>query len=130
MTAARCIGVGKLIHQNQLRLSFEDGVDVHLIELVAMIGHRLAVDDFESIDKRFCFLSPMRLDNADHHINAVRFARTSRHQHFIGLADARSCSQKYFQTAARFALRLFKQRIGGGPHIAKAKIVRYQALFP
>jgi hypothetical protein len=106
-----------------------DGIDIHLIELVAMIGHRLAVDDLKPIDKRFRFLSPMRLDNANHHINAVRFARTSRHQHFIGLANAGCCSQKYLETAARFALCLFKQRIGGRPHIAKAKIVRYQASF-
>ncbi len=130
VTAARRIGVGQLIHQNQLRLSFKDRVDVHLIEPMAMIGNFGAVDDFKSIDKRFGFLAPMRLDNADHDINVVSLARAPGHQHFVGFTDAGSCSQKYLQTATRFALRLFKQRIGGGSHIAKAKIVRYQALFP
>ncbi len=112
MAAARRVGVGKFVDEDQRRTPGKDGVEVHFLEDAALVVDPRAGNDLEAVDQRLGFLAAVRLDDADHHVHAVGQSCTARHQHFIGLADAGGGAEKDLQTAARLPLRMVKQRVG------------------
>ena len=94
MAAARRVRVRKLIDQNQARRPLKNGVDVHLAQGAAFIGHVTPGNDFMPADQRFRFDATVRFDNADHHIDAVPPPRDTFGQHLICLADPRRRAEK------------------------------------
>ena len=77
--AAGHIGVRKLVNDRDLRMARENCVDIHLLQVDAAIGNHAQRYDFEIADLVGGFLAPVRLDQADHHVNAL-FALEDGHR--------------------------------------------------
>jgi hypothetical protein len=109
--------MGKLIDQNNLRVSLEDGVEVHLFENVSMIVGPEARNDFEACEQGLRFSPSVSFDDANNNVRALDQPGASRHQHFVGFADAGSGADKHLEPAAAsiFAPRLFEERIWRRP---------------
>ena len=71
MTAAGRVGMGELVDQHDLRAAGDDGVEVHLLEPLALVFEPPAGDDLEPFEQRFRLLAAMRLDDADDDVVAV-----------------------------------------------------------
>jgi len=56
----------------------------------------------------------VRLDNADHNVNAVATPGLRRQQHFKGLADAGRRTEKDLQAATDLPLRFLQELLRGG----------------
>jgi len=117
VAAAGGICMGKLIDQNNLRVSLEDGVEVHLFENVSMIIGLDARNDFEAFEQGLRFRASMSFDNSDNDVRALGQLCSSKHQHFVGFADAGSRADKHLESAAASILapRLFKEGIWRRP---------------
>ena len=89
MTAARRIGVGELVDQHDLRPAGDDGVEVHLLEPLALVFDAPARDDLEAFQQRLRLLAAVGLDDADDDVVAVLLSGAGLLQHLVGLADAR-----------------------------------------
>ncbi len=100
VAAARRVGVGELVDEDQLRPSRQHGVDIHLVELAPLVLDAPPRDDLEAGDQRFGLLAAMRLDDADDDVDAFRQPRPRRLQHLIGLADARRGAEEYLEATA------------------------------
>ena len=99
MAAARCIGVRKLIDENDLRPPRDDGVEVHLLEALAFVLEAPAGHDFEALQQRFGLFASVGLHDADDNVVAVLLSGPGLLQHFIGFADARRGTHEDLQLA-------------------------------
>ncbi len=126
MTTAARIGMGKFIDEDELRAAGKDGVEIHLVELLAAIVDQPSRHDLETIDQRLGFLAAMGFDDADDDIEAICKARPAGHQHFIGLADAGGRTEKDLQPAATFLLGMLKESFRRGPGVGVAAVVRHK----
>ena len=98
--AARRVGVGQLVHQHQLRLARQDGVDVHLVQGAIAVRHLLARHDLEAVEQRFGLGALVGLDDADDDVDAFLAAGAPGGQHLVGLADAGGRAKKDLQPTA------------------------------
>ena len=114
MAAAFDIGMGKLVDQNDLRMTRDDRVEIHFGERLAFIFDVTARNGFEPAQQRLGLLAAMGLDNADNDVVAVFSARLRLQQHLIGFADAGRGADEDAQLADAplFAARRFKERLG------------------
>ena len=88
MAAAGRVGVRELVDQHDLRPAGEDGVEVHLLERLALVLDAPARNDLEAFEQRLGLLAAVGLDDADDDVVAVLLARAGLLQHLVGLADA------------------------------------------
>ena len=70
MAAARRVGVGEFVDQRDLRAPRDQGVEIHLLERLALVFEPLAREDFEALEQRLGLRPPVGLDHADHDIDA------------------------------------------------------------
>ena len=114
VAAAFDVGVSEFVDQNDLRMTSDDGIEVHLLEPLTLIENAPARHDFEARQQRFGFPAAVRLDNADNDVVAVLVARLRLLQHLIGLADARCGADKDAQLtdAPLLAACRFEQSFG------------------
>ena len=103
MTAARRIGMGKFVHQRDLRMAGDDGVEIHLLERLPLVFETPARDDLEAVEQGLRLLAAMRFDDADHDVVAVLLPGARLLQHLVGLADAGSRADENLEPAG-FAL--------------------------
>ena len=71
MAAAGRVGVGELVDQHDLRPAGDDGVEVHLLEPLALVFDAPARDDLEPFEQRLGLLAAVGLDDADDDVVAV-----------------------------------------------------------
>ena len=80
----------------------QDGVGVHLLERRAAVLDDLARDGLQPLGQRDGVLAPVRLEVADHDVDALRACSSLRlGQHLIGLADAGGVAQEDLEPTAR-----------------------------
>ena len=71
MAAARRVGVGQFVHQNDLRSANENGIKVHLVERLTLILYAATRNRLEPIEQRFCLLPSMGFNHARDDVIAV-----------------------------------------------------------
>lgn len=97
----------QLVDQRPGRPAGDDGVEVHLLELLVAIGELATRNALEITDLRSGVRAVVRLDVADHEVGAALMATPALVQHGVRLADAWSRPQVHAQlTAGHQALRL------------------------
>src|SRR5664280_46145 len=94
MTAARHVGVGEFVDQNDLWPASDDGVEVHFLKPLALVLKAPARNDIETFQQYFGLFPAMSLHAVDDNIVAVFASGTGLLQHFVGLADARRRTHK------------------------------------
>ena len=112
MAAARNVGMGELIDEQQARAARERLVDVELAQDPVDVDDGLARDDLEALDERLGLAPTVRLDEAEHHLAPFGPGRAGRIQHGVGLADAGGRAEEDLQPAAMLLLREGKQGVG------------------
>ena len=85
--------------------AFEDRVEIHLGEQVALVVDSPPRDHLEAVEQRLGLAPPMRLDHADDDIDAVLAPGLRRKQHLVGLADAGRGAEKNLQPPPPLAVR-------------------------
>lgn len=104
--AAGNIGVGKFVHENDLRITGKNGVDVHFFKFGALVED-LAARNVLKLGHEFLDpLAPMGFDNADDDIFATAVATDGLAQHAESLANARRIAKEKLERA----LGLFRGR--------------------
>ena len=88
MAAPGRVRVGEFIDQHELGLARQHGIEVHLLEPGALVRDAAARDDLEPVEERLGFRSAVRLDHADHDVDAVLPLGLGGFQHLVGLAHA------------------------------------------
>ncbi len=112
VAAAFGVGVGKLVDQDDLRLSRNDRIQIHFLQRLTAVFDAAPRNDFETSQQRFGFLAAVGLDHAGDDVVAVLEPRVGLLQHFVGLADAGRGADKNPQLADTpfFAARRFEER--------------------
>ena len=128
MAAARRIGVGEFVDQNDLRPAGQDGVDIHLVEPLPAMFDAPARDDFEALEQGLGLLPAMGLDHADDDVVAIALAGARLLQHLVGLADAGRRADEDLQLAgaAFLAPRCFQQGFRRRPLVNVVPLIRHQ----
>jgi hypothetical protein len=88
VTAARRIGVGELVDQDDLRTPSQDGIEVHFLEPLPLILDAPARNDLQSLQQRFGLPAAVGFDDAHDDVVAVFLPGAGLLQHLVGLADA------------------------------------------
>ncbi len=104
VAAARNIGVGVFVDQEQTGTPRQRGIEVELLHELIAIRDRLARKGFKAFHQQFGFPPSVSLHQAGDHVAALGFRDSGRSQHGVGLAHARSCTQKNLQMPARLLL--------------------------
>ena len=105
------VGVGELVDERDLRRSGEDGVDVHLLEHRASVGHRAC--EARPRGRRSASAvsgAAVGLDEADDHVGATIATAPALVEHGEGLADARGGTDVDAQLASGHD-RLLRRRV-------------------
>jgi hypothetical protein len=68
---ARCIGVRQLVHDRELGLARQNGIDIHLPQDHAAIWNLSKRDGLEVTDPSRSLGPPVRLDEAEHHVMSL-----------------------------------------------------------
>ena len=128
MAAAGRIGVGELVDQHDLRAAGHDGVEVHLLEPLALVFEPPARNDLEALQQRFRLLAAVGLDDADDDVVAVLLAGAGLLQHLVGLADAGGGADENPQLADALFLPpgRFEQGLRRWSLISVAPLFRHQ----
>ena len=87
--AARNVGMGKLVDEDEAGVPLERGIDVELVQDAIDVDRRLAGKNLEAFQQRLGLLAPVRLDDADNDVHAFLQLGAGGLQHLVGLADAR-----------------------------------------
>ena len=130
MAAAHFVGVRKLVDENDLRPSGNDGVEVHLLEALAFVLNAPAGYDLEAIQQRFGFFAPVGLHDADDNVVAIFLSGPRLLQHLIGLADARRGTHEYLQLAEAplFTAGRLKQGVRRGALVGLTPLIGHWSL--
>ncbi len=99
--AAGDVGVGELVDDDDLGPAGEDGVEVHLGELRAAVGHRPARDDLQAGQHGLGERPAVRLDEPDDDVGAALPPPAPLFEHLVGLADAGRGAEVDPQLSAR-----------------------------
>ena len=114
VAAARCVVVGELVDQRQLRAALQQPVEIHLLELAAAMWHAAARHDLEPGQQRRGLAPAMGLDQAHHHVDAIELAASRRGQHLVGLADPGCRAEEDLELPTPLLPRLGEQGLGRG----------------
>ena len=129
VTAARCIAVRQFVDQGELWLPFEDGIQIHFAKADPPMVDLPPWYHFMTRDQRFGLAPAMRLDNANHDIDAGLEPPHPVAEHLVSLADARRRAEEQLETAASF-LRgcaqegLWRRAFVGVVHCAVVALIR------
>ena len=104
------VGMSELFNKHKLRAAFQDRIQIHLGQEMALVLDLPPRDDLEAFEKRFGLPPAMRFDNADNNVDTFAPPGLSRPQHLIGLADPRRGAEKNLQPPAAFLFRRGQQR--------------------
>ena len=128
MPAARRVGMGELVHKNDLRMPRDDGIEIHLLEPLPLVFNVAAGNDFEPFQQSLGFLAAVGFHDADRHVIAVEFAGARLLQHLVGLAYSGCGPDEYLEPASRalFAPGGFEQGLGGRSLVRVAALIRHQ----
>ncbi len=85
--SARRVRVRQLVDDGELRFPREDGLEIHLFEDHAPVLDAAPRDDRQILQPRFGVGAAVRLDEADHDIDALPTEGMGVFDHRIGLAD-------------------------------------------
>ena len=114
VAAARRIGVGKLVHQQQAGPAREGGVLVEFLQHLAAIGDRLAGQQRQRADHGGGVRAAMGFDHADQHIPAGIARARGGGEHLPCLADTGRGAEEHLQAAMSLTRRGGEQRVGVG----------------
>ncbi len=112
VAAAGCIAMGQFVHQHQRRMPCEHGIQVHLLQGMAVVGHILQRQLWQPLQQRLGIGTAMGFHQPDHQVDAAAQLFLRAGQHGVGLAHARRRAEEHGQLAAGFALQAFDQGIG------------------
>ena len=112
MAAARHVGVGVFVDQQQARPPRERRVEIELLHHLIAVDERLARQDFEAVDQLLGLAPAVRLDQAGDDVAAPGLLAARGRQHGVCLADAGRRAEKNLQAAAPFLVGEGQQRIG------------------
>jgi hypothetical protein len=107
VSAAGDVRVRELVDQHHGRLAFEDRVEVHLLERLAAVLHRVARNDREVTELGDRLRPPVGLDVADDHIGAALEAPPALVEHGERLPYAGRGAQVDTQLPSRHREPLF-----------------------
>ncbi len=123
------VAVGELVHQQHPRLARKRGVEVELAQRRAAVAHFEVGQPLQPLQQRLGVGAPVRLDVADHHVDALRLQRVRLLQHRVGLADAGGGAEEDLQPAAPglrlLALHPREQRV----RIGRASVLPFMRLL-
>ena len=115
------VGVGQFIHQRQLRVAGQQGVQVHFLQHHAAILGLAPRDDGQPGDQGVGLLPSVRLDIADDDVAPLALGALGGAEHGVGLADTGGHAKEDLELAAFFRRLGFldggQQRIGIGTKI-------------
>ena len=112
VAAARRIAVGQFVHQHQRRMPCEHGIQIHLLQRVAVVGHFLQRQLRQAFQQCLGIGTAMGFHQAHHQVDTAAQLFLRAGQHRVGLAHARRRTEEHGQLAASFALQAFDQGIG------------------
>ena len=85
---SRDVGVSQLVDQRQFRVPFEDGVEIHLLEVRSPVVDGLPWDNLKVTDQVFGEVSAVTLDEGDDDVGAPPLTSVALIEHGVGLPDA------------------------------------------
>ena len=114
VAAAGGVGVGELIDQGQGWAAGEQGVEVHFVQRLALIGDVAAGHGGQAGQQGFGFGPAMGFHHADDDIDAVALTALGGEQHGVGFADAGGGAEEEVQLAAPVGAGGFQQGLWRG----------------
>lgn len=87
MAAAGSIRMREFVDEHEFRPPCEDRVEIKLGQPAPLVLDAATGGHFEPEQERLGLPAFVRLDDADHDIDAFAMTRPRRQQHFVGLAD-------------------------------------------
>ncbi len=114
MAASFSIGVSEFVDQHDLRMSRNNGVDIHLAQHLPFILNLTARNDFQARQQRFGFFTTVGFDDTNNNVVTVLSASLALLEHLVGFAYAGRRSYEYSElaNAALLTPRSFKKRLG------------------
>jgi len=108
--------VSEFVDQHNLRVSRNNGVDIHLGQRLPFIVNLTARNDFQPRQQRFGFFTTVGLDDTNNNVVTVLFACLGLLEHLVGLAHARRGAYEDSELAntAFLTSRSFKERLRRG----------------
>ena len=97
VTAAGRVISGELVHQADVRTSFQNGFDIDRVAVPDAQGR----DDLEFGDQLFDFVRSLGLNGPDHNVLSALLAAAAFVKHAEGFADARCVAEEDLEPAAR-----------------------------
>ena len=119
------IGMSEFIDEHQLGAALEDGIEIHLLQIMAFIRDPPSRYDLQALEQCLGFLAPMGLDHADHDVDLFMLLGPGGLQHLIGLADPGCRAEKDLQPPLRLPLGMLEQGIGRRPLILILAVVTH-----
>ena len=124
MAAARRVGVGELVDEQQRRVPRERGVEVEFFEQGAAVLDPSARQDLYAVEQRLGFRAVVGLDDAGDDVDAGGALGARGLEHRVGLADAGGGAEEDLQLAPRpprlFITHVREEGIGIGPPLGHA----------
>ena len=116
VAAAHRVAVCQFVNQNELRLALQGGVKVKFAQRAATVVDLAQRQLLQPFEQAGGFFAAVCLDQAHHHIHALRLLLARRLQHGVGFAHAGACAKKDLELAALrlavFRFHLRQQGIG------------------
>ena len=112
VAAAGGVGVGQLVDQGDGRPAGEHGVEVHLLQHDAAVLDPPARHLLQLADLGGGLRPAVRLDEADHHVDALPPQPVSLLEHVVGLADPGREAQVDLQPAALLPADEVEEQLG------------------
>ena len=106
VAAAGGVGMGQLVHQDQLRVTAEGGVQIELPQGNISVAHRLGGQLLQPLGEGQGFRAGVGLDVAGHHLDALALGLMGGGQHGVGLAHTGGVAEKNLQKAPGIFLLL------------------------
>ncbi len=94
------IGVRELVDEGDLRMPFEHGIQVHLVQRDPAVGDGSPGDDLEPLGLGGGGGASVRLDDGDHDVASLVAEPAALLEHLVRLADARRHAQQHAQPPA------------------------------
>jgi hypothetical protein len=99
--------MGELVHEKDSGITMESRVEIEFLYKRPAILDISAGQDFQAVEERFGFFTPVGLDKADYDFHALAFLLSGGLEHGIGLADPRSGAEEDLELPLAFPLFLF-----------------------
>ena len=125
VAAPGCIGMSEFIDEHQLGSALEDGIEIHLLQIMALISNPPSRYDLQALEQGLGLLASMGLNHPDHDVDLLMLLGPGGLQHLISLADSGCRAEKDLQPPLRFPLSTLEQGIGRRPLILILAVVTH-----